>query len=269
MQLESEDVPDVTDMSKYDAAPEETTNQNQQQKEPESSGSFLDLFWAPVCQYFNSDYTKKRKNKTKEQIEKSVSGKHDLYAVFGLEDNVFEATDQQIKTRYRKASLQFHPDKLGRKVTERDKEIWQKIQQAYETLLDPAKRRRYDSSLPFDETIPEESQITSDKKFYQLFNRAFVNNARFSIIKPVPSLGKEHATMQEVDEFYKFWFSFKTWRDFSQYDEYDLEEAQDRYEARWMGSQNRKVRAEYEGMERRRVNELVTRSYNQDPRIKA
>lgn len=140
---------------------------------------------------------------------------------------------------------------------------------AYETLLDPVKRRRYDSSLPFDDIIPEDSQITSEKKFYQLFNRSFVNNARFSIIKPVLTLGKEHATIQEVDEFYKFWFNFKSWRDFSQYDEYDVEEAQDRYEARWMNSQNRKIRAEYERQERSRVNELVTRSYNHDPRIKA
>ena len=140
---------------------------------------------------------------------------------------------------------------------------------AYETLLDPVKRRRYDSSLPFDDIIPEDSQITSEKKFYQLFNRSFVNNARFSTIKPVPTLGKEHAAIQEVDEFYKFWFNFKSWRDFSQYDDYDVEEAQDRYEARWMNSQNRKIRAEYERQERSRVNELVTRSYNHDPRIKA
>jgi DnaJ homolog subfamily C member 2 len=131
------------------------------------------------------------------------------------------------------------------------------------------KRRRYDSSLPFDDTIPEESQITSDKKFYSLFNKSFVNNARFSLIKPVPTLGKEQAAIAEVDEFYKFWFSFKSWRDFSQYDEYDVQEAADRYEARWMEHENRKFRAEYEREERRRVNELVTRSYNHDPRIKA
>ena len=71
-----------------------------------------------------------------------------------------------------------------------------------------------------------------------------------------------------MDEFYKFWFSFKSWRDFSQYDEYDIEEAQDRYEARWMNSYNRKVKAEHERKERKRLNLLVTRSYNHDPRIK-
>jgi DnaJ homolog subfamily C member 2 len=108
-------------------------------------------------------------------------------------------TESQINTLYRKAALHFHPDKLGRKVTERDKEIWQKIQVAYETLSDPAKRRRYDSSLPFDESIPEDSEITSDKRFYRLFNQAFNNNARFAIIKPVPTLGKEYATITEVD----------------------------------------------------------------------
>lgn len=93
-QPENEDVPDVTDIGKYDSASKETETQDQEQEETESSGSLLDIFWAPVCQYFNSDYTKKRKNKTKEQIEKSVSGKHDLYAVFGIEENVFDATDQ-------------------------------------------------------------------------------------------------------------------------------------------------------------------------------
>lgn len=90
---ESEEVPVVTDMSKYGTVPEEPVHQEHHQKEPESSSSLLDLFWAPVCQYFNSDYTKKRKNKTKEQIEKSVSGKHDLYSIFGIEENVFEATE--------------------------------------------------------------------------------------------------------------------------------------------------------------------------------
>lgn len=84
----------------------------------------------------------------------------------------------------------------------------------------------------------------------------------------MPTLGNASTPIQEVDIFYKYWFNFKSWRDFSEYDEYDIEEAGDRYEKRWMEQQNKQVRAEYERQERKRVYELVTRSYKHDPRIK-
>lgn len=38
--------------------------------------------------------------------------------------------------------------------------------------------------------------------------------------------------LPQVDTFYEFWFEFKSWRDFSADDEYDLEDAGDRYERR-------------------------------------
>jgi DnaJ-class molecular chaperone len=53
-----------------------------------------------------------------------------------------------------KAALMYHPDKLGDTITESDKEIWLKIQNAYETLIDPLRRKRYDSALPFNDVIP-------------------------------------------------------------------------------------------------------------------
>lgn len=58
-----------------------------------------------------------------------------------------------------KAALMCHPDKLGEKITASDKEIWLKIQNAYETLIDPTKKRRYDSALPFNDVIPQESEV--------------------------------------------------------------------------------------------------------------
>ena len=53
----------------------------------------------------------------------------------------------------------YHPDKLGDTITESDKEIWLKIQNAYETLIDPLRRKRYDSALPFNDVIPQESEV--------------------------------------------------------------------------------------------------------------
>jgi len=32
--------------------------------------------------------------------------------------------------------------------------------------MDPAKRRKYDSSLPFDEKIPEEGDWANEEEFY-------------------------------------------------------------------------------------------------------
>ena len=123
--------------------------------------------------------------------------------------------------------------------------------------------------MPFDDNIPEDSEITSDKRFFNAFKHAFANNSRFAVNKPVPVLGNPSTPIEEVDLFYKYWFNFKSWRDFSQYDEYDLEEAADRFESRWMDQQNKRARSEYEREERKRVYELVSRSYRHDPRIRA
>ena len=60
---------------------------------------------------------------------------------------------------YRKAALEYHPDKAGAAVADEGKkkqieQHFQKIQDAYETLSDPAKRREYDSVDDFDDTLP-------------------------------------------------------------------------------------------------------------------
>lgn len=60
---------------------------------------------------------------------------------------------------YRKAALEYHPDKAGAAVADEGKkkeieEHFQRIQDAYETLSDPAKRREYDSTDDFDDTLP-------------------------------------------------------------------------------------------------------------------
>ena len=73
------------------------------------------------------DYEKKKKRKTKDQIEKNASGDQNLYSVLGIEDKIFEATQAQIGKQYKRAALHFHPDKIGRKITERDREVWLKI----------------------------------------------------------------------------------------------------------------------------------------------
>ena len=64
---------------------------------------------------------------------------------------------------YRKSALEHHPDKKGAATadeeTKRAIELhFTRIQDAYETLSDPAKRREYDSVDDFDDTLPYECQ---------------------------------------------------------------------------------------------------------------
>ena len=57
------------------------------------------------------------------------------YKVLSVDEN---ATQEQIKKAFRKASLKNHPDRGG------NKEEFQKINDAYQTLGDPDKKREYD-----------------------------------------------------------------------------------------------------------------------------
>lgn len=195
------------------------------------------------------DYEKKRRRRTKEDIERELLDKGDLYAILELQDKTYEARDQDIKKAYQKMALRHHPDKLGDAITEKDKEMWLKIVDAYETLLDPVKRKKYDSTLPFDDSIPTSDDF-NDESFFDVFGAVFNRNARFAKKKPQYGLGNPESPIKEVLAFYKYWNNFETWREFSQYDEYNLEEAGDRYEKRYMEQENKKIRSKYDKKER-------------------
>jgi len=180
------------------------------------------------------------------------------------------ATEKDINKAYKRITLKYHPDKIaarGEKLSASDKEIWLTIQKAYNTLTDDDKRRKYDSSLPFDDRLPKEEDVKDPAKFYALFAACFKLNAKFAKTKPAPEVGDDNTPMNEVYRFYKYWDQFKTWREFSQYDEYDEEEAHDRYEKRWMQTQNKRGRKKYEKAERKRLLKMSTRAYDNDPRI--
>ena len=211
---------------------------------------------------------KKRHKKTKEDVEREALEKGDLYGVLGLDDKNHEATEKDIVKAYRMMALKYHPDKLGEDITETEKAQWLKIQDAYETLCDAPKRRKYDSSLPFDDTIPKVGDWT-DETFYEVFDSVFARNSMWAKTRPTPEIGNKDTPMAQVRKFYKFWDNFNSWREFAQYDEYNLDEAQDRYERRYMEKENRKCRAEHEKNERKRLIRLAERAYNNDPRIRA
>lgn len=70
-----------------------------------------------------------------------------------------------------------------------------------------------------------------------------------------------------MNKFYDFWFNFESWREFHHEEEYDLEEAESRYEKRYMEKENKKLTSKLIKKEKQRIKNLVTLAYQNDPRI--
>lgn len=214
------------------------------------------------------DWEKKRKKKKTEAEmlqQKLASSNH--YEALGLKEIGVEATEKEIKTAYRKMALIYHPDKQEKKegASKDTDPMWLKVQEAYETLTDPEKRRRYDSTMEFDDTIPGDD--VEPEAFYDTFGRVFKRNAYWSVKKPVPDLGDETTPIKKVMRFYDFWDGFESWRDFTVEDEYNLEDADNRYERRYMEKENKRMKGDLLKKERQRVKKLVEAARNSDPRV--
>ena len=68
----------------------------------------------------------------------------DYYSILGIARN---ASSEDIKKAYRKLAIKYHPDKNnGDKESERK---FREVSEAYETLSDQDKKRRYDNPDPF------------------------------------------------------------------------------------------------------------------------
>ncbi|KAB5564978.1 hypothetical protein DKX38_005032 [Salix brachista] len=210
--------------------------------------------------------------------KKSGSGdtQQDHYALLGLGHLRYLATEEQIRKSYREVALKYHPDKqaaiLLAEETESAKQAkkdeieshFKAIQEAYEALIDPVKRRIYDSTDEFDDEIPTDC---APQDFFKVFGPAFTRNGRWSVNQTLPSLGDEKTSIKEVDSFYNFWYSFKSWREFPHADEFDLEQAESRDHKRWMERQNAKLSEKARREDYARIRTLVDSAYKRDPRI--
>lgn len=208
---------------------------------------------------------RKRKSKKREGV--------DLYALLGLQQERWMASEGQIKAAYRRAALEHHPDKQrsaaggDEAAMQAAEDRFKAIQEAYETLMEPAKRREYDSLDPFDDSLPSEGDGATASTFFARFGATFRRNSKWSVNQPVPDLGEDDTDFEHVEAFYEFWFSFKSWREFPHPDEEDVESAECREERRWIERHNAKLREKGKKEEFRRVRDFVELAHRLDPRV--
>ncbi|KAL7669096.1 hypothetical protein ACOME3_009765 [Neoechinorhynchus agilis] len=180
---------------------------------------------------------------------------HDHYRVLRLDHRRFEASQEEIQKSYRDIAKRFHPDKCPGTDF-----YYCNVIRSSELLLDPIRRRAFDSVDPtFDDSIPDS---VPEDDFYAKYGAIFKSNARFSVRQPVPRFGTTNSTISEVNDFYRFWFDFESWREFSYLDEEDKSKGQDKMER----SQVERRRREKDEM--KRIHALVQKAYDNDPRIK-
>jgi len=190
---------------------------------------------------------------------------HDHYAILGIGYLRHRATEDQIKKAHRKNIIKYHPDKnQGKQVGD----ATACINRAYDILRDPESRKAYDSVDPkFDDSVPLVN-TKSKENFFEVFTPVFDLNERWSEIPDVPYLGDADSSLHHVNNFYEFWFNFKSWREYSYLDEEDKSTAEDADERRWIEKKNKKERAEKKKEEMKRLRSLVDNAFACDPRIK-
>ena len=209
---------------------------------------------------------------TEKQLKKT-----NYYQLLGLEKSGVGVDTDMVKRAYHKALLIYHPDKAGadangKKKAKEGDAVFLAVQKAYDILSDKTKRRAYDSTNAFDETIPSGKEASEQGEafdFFATYGPVFASNARFAEKLPVPELGGADAAEADVDAFYAYWVRFESWRDFGlEAREHDPDAAEDRYEKRWMAKENEKLAKKRKREEMNRIVSLVDRARANDPRLK-
>jgi DnaJ homolog subfamily C member 2 len=217
------------------------------------------------------------------------------------------ASTNEVKKAYRKSSLKYHPDKTGRGDDDyvflavkaaHDTLMDHAKRQAYDSTVMP-----FDDSVPptRDKLLLDPLLLYKDDDFYSLFGPVFERNLRFDArLRPdlskgsvaatsnakkanqkqhhhahsPPTLGDAQTPMEQVHTFYEYWVRFDSWRDFSSQAadelqvENELENAESRYEKRWIQKEIDKRAKTLKRQEIQRIQSLVERAMDADPRLR-
>ena len=117
----------------------------------------------------------------------------DYYDVLFLKRDCLQ---ESVKKSYRKLSLKYHPDKNK---SEEAAKRFQQINEAYEVLYDPKKRRYYDKNSPYGNSYDYNNhKIHSKTDFSSRVNRDFQEKEKYFLKKDI----KRSVTLT-FEEFYK------------------------------------------------------------------
>ena len=198
----------------------------------------------------------------------SIQQGQDHYAVLGLSKYRWKATESQIKRAHRKKVLRHHPDKKAAAGSSEDDSFFKCIQKATEILLDPVKRRQFDSVDEAADVDPPSKKQAQKSGFFRLWNPVFDSEARFSKYQPVPRLGDEKSAKEQVEEFYNFWYNFDSWRSFEYQDEDVPDDNENRDQKRHVERKNNNARKKKKTEDTARLRALVDDCLAGDERIK-
>lgn len=96
----------------------------------------------------------------------------------------------------------------------------------------------------------------------------FESEGRFSKTQPVPKLGNEKSTKEEVELFYNFWYNFDSWRTFEYQDEDVPDDNENRDQKRHVERKNNNARKKKKTEDTARLRGLVDDALALDERIK-
>jgi DnaJ homolog subfamily C member 2 len=163
--------------------------------------------------------------------------------------------------------LKHHPDKKAAAGQVDNDSFFKCIQRAHEVLTDPARRRQFDS---VDEAADVEPPTKKEmqKSFFKKWNAFFESEGRFSNRQPVPKIGDDKSSKEEVEEFYDFWYNFDSWRSFEYLDEDVPDDNADRDHKRHIEKKNRNQRTKRKGEDIARLRNVVDTCLQNDERIK-
>jgi DnaJ homolog subfamily C member 2 len=179
-----------------------------------------------------------------------------------------KATEDQIKRAHRKKVLKHHPDKKAAAGRADDDNFFKCIQKATEVLLDPVKRRQFDSVDEKADVDPPSKKQLAKGSYYKLWGNVFKSEARFSKVHPVPLFGDEKAVKDDVETFYNFWYNFDSWRSFEYLDEDVPDDNENRDQKRHMERKNANARKKKKAEDNARLRKLLDDCSAGDERIK-